>query len=212
MNLKNNSLSLTLTYLLSMSLPSIFLAFFKNNNIYYSAITLCGLLGMLCMLFFNNKKYPFNNQVSSPNKTTARGAIVWGLVGTFAALLLQRLSFLVETNLFDQSLESQNTAATLNVLIHYPYYIIFVILAAPIMEELVFRKVLYGNLSTLIGPIGAALTSSTLFSIAHQDGHFITYAVMGLTFCYIYTKTGRLRASMLSHVLMNTVIVVSSLL
>ncbi|KRM95886.1 CAAX family protease [Liquorilactobacillus aquaticus DSM 21051] len=210
MNLKNNSLLLTLTYLLTMFIPNVLLTFFKNNNLYYSSVTVCSLLGMSAMLFFNNK-YPFNNFIA-PKKSSLLTVIGWGIMGTIAALALQRISFFIETTFFQQSIVSQNTAETLTVLTHYPYYILFVVLAAPIMEELVFRKVLFGNLATLIGPVGSALVSSTLFSIAHQDGHFITYAVMGLIFCFIYTKTGKITASMLSHILLNLLIIVFSLI
>ncbi|WP_311407924.1 CPBP family intramembrane glutamic endopeptidase [Liquorilactobacillus uvarum] len=210
MNLKNNSLLLTLTYLISMSIPNVLLSFFKDNNIYYSAATLCSLIGMLAMIFFNTK-YSFNNIVMS-KKIHSFAVIAWGVTGMVTALILQRISFFIETSFFHQSIVSQNTTETLTVLNHYPYYIFFVVLAAPIMEELVFRKVLFGNLGTLIGPVGSALISSTLFSIAHQDGHFLTYVIMGLVFCFIYAKTGKIISSMLSHVLLNTLIVVLSLI
>ncbi|KRL02888.1 CPBP family intramembrane glutamic endopeptidase [Liquorilactobacillus capillatus] len=210
MSLKNNSLALTLTYLLVMLLPNIFLTFFKDNNIYYALITICSLLGMLAMFYFNHK-YPFINSLA-PKKSSYLKTLLWGIGGAVAALILQHLSSFIEINFLNQAIESQNTAAALTILSQYPYYIFYIVLAAPIMEEFVFRKVLFGNLSGLLGQVGAALLSSTLFSIAHQDAHFFTYAIIGLTFCFIYSKTGKLHSSMLAHILMNTIIVILNLI
>lgn len=78
------------------------------------------------------------------------------------------------------------------------------------MEEFVFRKALFANLSSVIDPIGAALASSLLFSFAHQDGHYLTYAGIGLVLCFLYAKTGRLRITILSHSLMNLLIIISA--
>lgn len=79
------------------------------------------------------------------------------------------------------------------------------------MEEIVFRKVIFGNLSAVTGKIGAALIASVLFSFAHADGHFILYAFIGLLFCWLYQHTGRIQASMTAHILMNASVVLPTL-
>lgn len=111
-----------------------------------------------------------------------------------------------------QSTASTNTTTLLTVGQQYPAFFLAIIVGAPIMEEIVFRKVIFGNLSAVTGQIGAALISSVLFSFAHADGHFILYAFIGLLFCWLYQHTGRIQTSMTAHILMNASVVLRTLL
>ncbi|WP_368270601.1 lysostaphin resistance A-like protein [Ligilactobacillus salivarius] len=98
----------------------------------------------------------------------------------------------------------------LEIVHHYPYYILVPGITAPVMEELIFRKVLFGNFSRFIPFLPAALVSSLLFSLAHMDGHFLIYASIGLLFCYIYYRTGTIITSILSHIFLNLFIILLS--
>jgi membrane protease YdiL (CAAX protease family) len=136
---------------------------------------------------------------------------IWGLIG-LVLVIVGQVIILKMTALLGQSTASTNTTTLLTVGQQYPAFFLAIIVGAPIMEEIVFRKVIFGNLSAVTGQIGAALISSVLFSFAHADGHFILYAFIGLLFCWLYQHTGRIQTSMTAHILMNASVVLPTLL
>lgn len=91
---------------------------------------------------------------------------------------------------------------------------LFAVLIAPAYEELLFRRVLFGQLWKAGYPrLGMALTAA-LFALLHElpalDGHqartlllWAAYGAMGLVFAALYRKTGTLWASILAHALNN---------
>jgi membrane protease YdiL (CAAX protease family) len=93
-----------------------------------------------------------------------------------------------------------------------PWLILAVTIAAPVMEEIVFRGAIFGGLSGTINPLWAALISSLLFSLLHQDGHLIIYAAIGLFLCWLYRKTGSLYTTIISHAGMNLLVTLTYLL
>lgn len=92
---------------------------------------------------------------------------------------------------------------------HAPASLIFLTLAvaAPIMEEIVFR----GCIIRLIfhaHPKTGLLISSLLFGAAHTIGDWISfpvYFIMGLALGFIYLKTDRLETSISVHFLNNLI-------
>ncbi|KRM89296.1 CPBP family intramembrane glutamic endopeptidase [Liquorilactobacillus vini] len=206
MTLKKNSLWLLIGYLVIVSLFSLISVFFKTSSMLYTLLSLTAVVGTLILLYFNYQKARYRNWLEkSPRPWSISLLIVLG--GLLAILVAQRVCLWIEANWLHQSIVSQNTAAMLTIISHYPIYLLYVVLAAPIMEELIFRKVLFGNLITMVSPMLAALISCLLFSIVHADGHYLTYTAIGAILCLIYYLTGRIQASMLTHVLMNLAIV-----
>ena len=77
--------------------------------------------------------------------------------------------------------------------------LIFVAVLPAVMEEFAFRKVIFG-LMRKHGFWPAAVLSSVVFGLMHQNilqGIFA--AGMGIIFCYVYEKTGRIWVTMLLH-------------
>ena len=86
-----------------------------------------------------------------------------------------------------------------------PWYIsvIFVGILAPIMEELVFRKLLCRRLLPL-GEGYAIVLSAAAFGLCHGNLFQFFYAfALGLLFALIYVKTGKLRYSIFYHMVIN---------
>ena len=86
-----------------------------------------------------------------------------------------------------------------------PWYInlIFVGILAPVMEELVFRKILCRRLLPL-GEGYAIVLSSAAFGLCHGNLFQFFYAfALGLLFALIYVKTGKLRYSIFYHMVIN---------
>ncbi|MBR7508527.1 CPBP family intramembrane metalloprotease, partial [Mycobacterium tuberculosis] len=78
-----------------------------------------------------------------------------------------------------------------------PIFIVLISIVGPILEEYVFRKVIFGELynfikgSRVVSFIIASIVSSLIFALAHNDFKFIpVYFGMGVIFslAYVYTK------------------------
>lgn len=79
------------------------------------------------------------------------------------------------------------------------------IILAPIIEELVFRGVLFNRLKIRTGLIVAMLVSSFLFAIGHEFGGIISAFVFGMCMCIIYYKTDNILLTMTIHSLNNLI-------
>lgn len=79
------------------------------------------------------------------------------------------------------------------------------VIAAPIMEELMFRKILIDRLIPM-GQKQAVLFSGLVFALFHGNFYQFFYAWgLGMIFAYLYSYTGKLRYSVLMHMGINFV-------
>ena len=93
-----------------------------------------------------------------------------------------------------------------------PFVILVVSIIGPILEEIVFRKIIFGSLYQRFGFFISALVSSLIFAVAHMDFvHILLYASMGFTFAFLYVKTKRILVPIFAHVAMNTLVVILQL-
>lgn len=79
------------------------------------------------------------------------------------------------------------------------------IIFAPILEELVFRGVLFNRLKIRIGIIPAMIISSFLFGIGHDFGGITSAFLFGICMCILYLKTDNILVPMSVHFINNTV-------
>ncbi len=83
-------------------------------------------------------------------------------------------------------------------------------IAAPIVEELLFRGVLYGWLRTRWSAVGGVILSAAIFSAAHAIPLILaSIFVVGLTLAIVYEKTKSTLATMTLHSLFNTIGVIA---
>ena len=83
--------------------------------------------------------------------------------------------------------------------------LVCVVFIAPVMEELVFRKLLCDRVR-VYGEGTAILLSGLVFGLFHGNLYQFFYAfAVGLLFAYVYIRTGRVLYSMLLHMCMNFV-------
>ncbi|MCD8369650.1 MAG: CPBP family intramembrane metalloprotease [Clostridiales bacterium] len=79
------------------------------------------------------------------------------------------------------------------------------VLIAPVMEELMFRKMLIDRLVPF-GQKMAVLLSGLCFGLFHGNFYQFFYATaLGFIFAYVYSSTGRLREPVLLHMCINFV-------
>ena len=138
---------------------------------------------------------------------------IWalGLVGIFLALLLQNVAMNIEI-FFGGNLESENTNEILKLVMQQPLVMLAVAIGGPIMEELVFRRAILGGITRKTNIWIGVFVSSLLFALIHQDGHLLLYGSLGAFFSLQYVITGSIWTSIITHVGMNTLVVLANLL
>src|SRR5699024_3172234 len=86
-----------------------------------------------------------------------------------------------------------------------PLFIVSAAILGPILEEIIFRKILFGYLNEKFNVWIAAFVSSLIFGLVHMEMQtLIVYMVMGIVFAYIYWKTKRIIIPILVHVSINS--------
>ena len=71
---------------------------------------------------------------------------------------------------------------------------------APVLEELVFRGILFGNYRAGIGTWPAIIVSAAIFGLMHYNLVQFVYAfLMGIFFAYLLEKTGEMWTCILAH-------------
>ncbi|MCM1189424.1 MAG: CPBP family intramembrane metalloprotease [bacterium] len=82
---------------------------------------------------------------------------------------------------------------------------LYTVLCAPIMEELVFRKLIVDR-TVRYGQSVAVVVSGVMFGLFHGNlNQFIYAAVIGMFLAYLYVKTGNLKITISLHMLFNFV-------
>ena len=210
MKISKSSLLTLITYLAIFLLPSVINLFVRLGASFIWVETIDYLVGAALLVVINLKNSEIN-QIETRRIPFFR-AIAWGIIGTALVIVLQFVVSYV-TFILGQNPASANTATLVTLAKINPFFVLAITVGAPIMEELVFRKVLFGNLSTLFGMrsnLGLtimAIISSLAFAFMHNDSHIFLYAAIGLLFCWLYHKTGRIQTSMIAHILMNGFVV-----
>ena len=142
---------------------------------------------------------------------SAFDSIFWGVVGIFLAFFAQSAAASIEYALGIE-MGSENTEQIVGLIKTAPLIIFVTSIIGPILEEIVFRKVIFGSLYKRLNFFFAGLISSLIFSIAHgEPEHLILYGAMGFTFAFLYVKTKRILVPIFTHVAMNTIVVVIQL-
>lgn len=81
--------------------------------------------------------------------------------------------------------------------------IVSAVVLHPILEELIFRKMFYGELR-LMNPIFGCLAQALMFSILHSTVDGMIYALAGgVVLAVLYELTGRIEFSAAAHALIN---------
>lgn len=149
--------------------------------------------------------------VRDENILSSRESINWAIGGIFLALFAQYIAANIEY-LLGIDIGSENTKQIVELIQTAPIVIIVTSIIGPILEEIVFRKIIFGSLYHRWNFFIAGLTSSLIFAIAHgEPEHLILYSAMGFTFAYLYVKTNRILVPIFTHVSMNTIVVLLQL-
>ena len=169
------------------------------------------ILGAVVLaIFYFKQREPLAIE-SAVKKASVPKIVIYGLVGIFVALILQSIAVMLESILFGEATPSENTQNIIQMIMEAPAFILATTIAGPIMEEFVFRRSILGIISRYSNFWVGAVISSLLFAFAHNDGHLLIYFFLGFFFSLEYKATGRIWTSMITHVGMNTLVVLVQL-
>ncbi|MDR7002723.1 type II CAAX endopeptidase family protein [Neobacillus niacini] len=147
------------------------------------------------------------------NKRNERGtslglSIIWAFFGVFLALFAQAIAANIE-RLIGVEMGSENTKDIIHIIETFPLAILVSSIFGPILEEIVFRKILFGTLYKRFNFFISAFISSVIFALAHMEPeHVLLYSAMGFTFAFLYVKTKHILVPIFAHVTMNTMVVI----
>ncbi len=141
------------------------------------------------------------------------GKIKWGVAAYFAALPLFGVAALISSELLKTVFKNVETPE--HPIIEMvtkggaPLLIVFVlaVVAAPIVEEVFFRGMLYTALRTKMGVWAAALLSGTIFAALHPTfpGQFLPLLALAMVLALVREKTGSLLPGIVCHAINNTI-------
>ncbi len=183
----------------------------KSTSELITATVVMYILGAVVLaIFYFKQREPLAIE-SAVKKASVPKIVIYGLVGIFVALLLQSIAVMLESVLFGEATPSENTQNIIQMIMEAPAFILATTIAGPIMEEFVFRRSILGIISRYSNFWVGAVISSLLFAFAHNDGHLLIYFFLGFFFSLEYKATGRIWTSMITHVGMNTLVVLVQL-
>lgn len=111
--------------------------------------------------------------------------------------------------------ESESPAAEAAALQPEPWLDTFsMVVAAPVVEEILFRAVLFAGFTTVYGPFLGASVSSAIFAAYHLNLEmFLPHFAFGLLAAHLYRRAGSLAVPILFHSAWNAlVLIVASVL
>lgn len=143
------------------------------------------------------------------NPITIGRIIIWSIVGLVLAWASQIIMATIEMEILGIQPGSENTAFIVELTQMNIWFILLPAIIGPIIEELVFRKVIFGSLRKRMNIHVAAIIGALIFAVVHFDlEHTLIYFAMGLVFTYLYVKTKRIIIPIIAHMSMNTLVVV----
>ncbi|WP_059174236.1 CPBP family intramembrane glutamic endopeptidase [Bacillus sp. FJAT-27445] len=163
------------------------------------------LLAFLITLFLLRKEMA--GSLQNRNAANLPMSIIWAVGGIFLAFFAQATAAMVEQKLGIE-MGSDNTRSIMRLIDNFPAVIIISSIIGPILEEIVFRKIIFGSLHRRFNFFISALISSVIFAAAHMEfEHILIYSAIGFTFAFLYVQTNRIIVPIIAHVTMNTLVV-----
>ncbi|WP_042225411.1 CPBP family intramembrane glutamic endopeptidase [Oceanobacillus manasiensis] len=175
----------------------------EQASIYWSITSF--ILGMIVVILLLR---PDMKMTRSHEASPVGVAVAWSIIGVFMAYAAQFIAALLEMGIFGIQPGSENTQGIMDIARATPLFILIPAIIAPVLEEIIFRKIIFGELYKRTNFFIAALISAFIFGIIHgEPQHIIVYGSMGLVFAFLYVKTKRILVPIFVHAAMNTIVV-----
>lgn len=154
--------------------------------------------------YFRENKYPFRPDYRKA--FTAKNVLCLcgiGFFGQYAINLILTFLYVAVPGVFK---EYENLVENFNIDIGSPVLMIFfVCLFGPLVEEVIFRGMIYGKLRRAFSILPSAVISGVIFGIYHMNWvQGIYAAIFGILLAYVYERTQTIWGSVLLHVIFNS--------
>lgn len=177
-------------------------------SIYWNIISF--IIGTIIVLSLLRKDFILESHSS---KTSIGKMLFWIFIGFWLAWFAQAISVVIEFYVLKIDVGSKNTDLIVELARMNTLFIIIPAVVGPILEELVFRKVIFGSLYKKVNFFWAALLSSIIFAVMHMDfSHLLIYTTMGFVFAFLYVITKRIIVPIIVHMSLNSFAVIGQLL
>ncbi|WP_432361619.1 CPBP family intramembrane glutamic endopeptidase [Sporosarcina sp. UB5] len=174
------------------------------------ALFITNLIAAPLILFMTTRNKRFWD-IFKGKKATPWMTVAWGVLGFFMAMAGQMIAGIIEIAL-GITPGSDNTALLSDIAKMSPIIIFSIVIFAPLLEEIVFRRVLFGSIYTKTNFWVAAIVSGIVFAAVHGElEHLLTYMAPGVVFAFLYYHTKRIWAPIISHFLMNGFVMIVQL-
>lgn len=193
------ALSLLISWILSL--------FFMDNSLYYCfSIVISEVIVVLLPIFLLCKIYNKREHYSDPysyfSKLSFSELIPWLFFGIIADLLFNFLNGIM-LDVFHT--HSQTTLPKISNFNDALALFLVIAIISPIIEELAFRKILFGTLRKEGNAFGI-IFSGILFGIWHGDFSQMFFATgLGIILGYIVAKTGNICITIMIHTVNNSI-------
>lgn len=142
-------------------------------------------------------------------RSTRSQALLWSIAGIFMAFSAQYLAVLIEVGVFGIEPGSENTEMIVELAKATPALMLVIAVIGPILEEIIFRMIIFGSLYKRFNFWIAAVISSVIFAGVHLDfDHLLIYTFMGIVFAFLYVKTKRIIVPIMAHVALNSFVMI----
>ena len=162
-----------------------FNTYFNTKQIYVAII-----LGIIFIPLLNKE---FNKYKEKGDKISLKFLIIIGII---ISLLYNVIAFYLNDFIFKTNLYSKQN----NILVT----LITTGIIGPIIEELMFRGIIYNELKLKFPSMKAILLSTLIFAIIHLNILQILYAfAVGFLLIFVYEKYKNIKASIVLHMTLN---------
>lgn len=140
-----------------------------------------------------------------PLKQKKLEVVLYSIIFMFLSKFVSAIFVIIINLVFHVELKSQEI---MDMFLNGSWFSIIVlsvltVIIAPVLEEFIFRHIIYGQISKRLGKIGAAIISSMLFTLLHYNlAGVVAFFAVGIYNCYLYEKYGY-RAAVLNHSIFN---------
>ncbi len=169
-------------------------------QMFISSFTMYGVAMPLSMLFFDRcEVHPVEKKRGGLGLTLCVIPLCFALtyVGSIAGTLIETLTSALVGK------EATNPVADTVSDISLWAVFLFMVVLAPIFEEIFFRKIVIDRLRRY-GDLPAIVLSGVLFGVIHGNfSQFFYAALLGMVFGAVYLYTGKLRFTIFLHMLIN---------
>ena len=180
-------------------------------------MTLVSTGGTALVLYVWRRRASANERRESTDRLRKPGTWGWALAAGAVTFLFSSLMS-AGGRALGLDLEPSNLDMIRDGFLRFPVFLaLFAVVLAPLYEELLFRRVLFGRLWQAGWPVLGLVLSSLIFALVHElpglNGKplgstvflILVYAGMGGIFAWVYRRTGTLWAAIVAHILNNAI-------